>query len=269
MRLHKHCCVRAIFAFSVVFLFIGFGSFSSNAASITELELAESQLVKKESELNERMQELSSALELKDGLTASADAVSGENAALNTVSRCADIVEKYTSELNAEYELIAAELFHVREELTANRQETELWHEERNEAAAAALANSSPETIARRYAWPMPGYTTITCGFENGHRGVDISGYGIYGEPILAADSGRVVYSGWMDSYGNCVFIDHGDGLITRYAHASRLVCCNGDYVTAGDVIAYVGSTGNSTGPHLHFEVINNGVLTDPLNMFL
>ena len=100
------------------------------------------------------------------------------------------------------------------------------------------------------------------------HRGIDIAGGGIYGKPIVAADGGKVIYSDWMDSYGYCVFIDHGNGYSTRYAHASALACSVGDTVSPGQTIAYVGSTGNSTGPHLHFEVIYYGSTTNPFNYF-
>ena len=76
------------------------------------------------------------------------------------------------------------------------------------------------------FVWPMPGYTYITCYYgDGGHRGIDIAGGGIYGKPIVAADGGKVIYSAWMDSYGYCVFIDHGNGYSTRYAHASALAC--------------------------------------------
>lgn len=88
------------------------------------------------------------------------------------------------------------------------------------------------------------------------------------GKPIVAADGGKVIYSAWMDSYGYCVFIDHGNGYSTRYAHASALACSVGDTVSPGQTIAYVGSTGNSTGPHLHFEVIYYGSTTNPFNYF-
>lgn len=119
------------------------------------------------------------------------------------------------------------------------------------------------------FIWPMPGYTYLTCYFgEGGHRGIDIAGGDIYGKPIVAADGGTVIYAGWNDSYGYCVFIDHGNGYETRYAHMSALGTDTGAAVDQGQVIGYVGSTGNSTGPHLHFEVIYGGSLTNPMGYF-
>lgn len=148
------------------------------------------------------------------------------------------------------------------------------WYEEYYAALEAAGNNAGGGGGASyvgtgSFVWPMPGYTYITCYYgDGGHRGIDIAGGGIYGKPIVAADSGTVIYSAWMDSYGYCVFIDHGNGYSTRYAHASALACSVGDTVSPGQTIAYVGSTGNSTGPHLHFEVIYYGSTTNPFNYF-
>lgn len=120
--------------------------------------------------------------------------------------------------------------------------------------------------------WPLPGHTTLTTHFGEadafgnpGHRGIDIPAPG--GTPILAAHSGTVLISGWNDSFGNQVLIDDGAGLSTRYAHMTATAVSPGQPVTAGQVIGYVGSTGDSTGNHLHFEVSVGGVLTDPLGM--
>lgn len=119
------------------------------------------------------------------------------------------------------------------------------------------------------FIWPMPGYTYITCYYgDGGHRGIDIAGGAIYGKAIVAADSGFVEYAGWNDSYGYCVFINHGNGYETRYAHMSALGTSTGAYVSSSDTIGFVGSTGNSTGPHLHFEVISGGSTTNPFNYF-
>jgi len=84
--------------------------------------------------------------------------------------------------------------------------------------------------------------------------------------PIRAADSGNVLYTGWYGGYGKVVIISHGKGMATLYAHLSRQAVKVGDNVTKGDVIAYEGSTGFSTGPHLHFEVRVDGKPNNPLN---
>ena len=96
------------------------------------------------------------------------------------------------------------------------------------------------------------------------HKGIDMAAE--EGTPIYAVKDGVCTVSGHDASYGNCVSIDHGDGLMTRYAHMSLCVVSDGQQVTAGEVIGFVGSTGNSTGPHLHFEVRANGNPVDPLS---
>ena len=120
--------------------------------------------------------------------------------------------------------------------------------------------------------WPLPGHTYISCNFgdddaygNSGHRGTDIPAP--EGTPILAAHSGTVIISGWNNSYGNQVLLDNGAGLSTRYAHMTQTAVTAGEAVTAGQVIGYVGSTGDSTGNHLHFEVMQGGVRVNPLDM--
>jgi murein DD-endopeptidase MepM/ murein hydrolase activator NlpD len=113
--------------------------------------------------------------------------------------------------------------------------------------------------------WPVSGPVTSPFGMRWGrmHEGIDI-GVG-YGTPIHAAASGRVIYAGWMDGYGNLVAIDHGRGLSTAYGHQSRIAVSNGQTVSQGQVIGYVGCTGHCFGPHLHFEVRINGAPVDPM----
>jgi murein DD-endopeptidase MepM/ murein hydrolase activator NlpD len=94
------------------------------------------------------------------------------------------------------------------------------------------------------------------------HQGIDLAAP--TGTPILAAEQGKVVYSGWKSGYGNFVAIDHGRGYLTHYAHCSRLLVRNGQAVGKGQIIAKVGSTGHSTGPHLHFELVAHGVHRNP-----
>ena len=115
--------------------------------------------------------------------------------------------------------------------------------------------------------WPVPGYFTVTSGYGNRrhpfsgrqefHTGIDIGARS--GANVVAAESGMVTMSGWHGGYGQTIVIDHGNGLSTLYAHNSALLAREGQWVNRGDVIARVGSTGISTGPHLHFEIRQNG----------
>jgi murein DD-endopeptidase MepM/ murein hydrolase activator NlpD len=135
------------------------------------------------------------------------------------------------------------------------------------QAAQAASSYSPPASTpsASGFIWPVSGPVTSPFGMRWGrmHTGIDI---GVaYGTPIHAAASGRVIYAGWMDGYGNLVFIDHGRGLSTGYAHQSSIGVGNGQSVSQGQVIGYVGCTGHCFGPHLHFEVRVNGTPVDPL----
>ncbi len=122
------------------------------------------------------------------------------------------------------------------------------------------------------FTFPCPSYTRIsddfgmrmhpTLGRKMMHNGVDFAAPS--GSPILAAYDGTVVSASYSSSMGNYVMIDHGDGLITLYMHASKLLVSTGEDVTAGQKIALVGSTGRSTGPHLHFGVRKNGAYVSP-----
>jgi murein DD-endopeptidase MepM/ murein hydrolase activator NlpD len=135
------------------------------------------------------------------------------------------------------------------------------------QTAQAASSYSPPASTpsASGFIWPVNGPVVSPFGMRWGrmHTGIDI---GVSdGTPIQAAASGRVIYAGWMGGYGNLVFIDHGRGLSTGYAHQSSIGVSNGESVTQGQVIGYVGCTGHCFGPHLHFEVRVNGSPVDPL----
>ena len=145
------------------------------------------------------------------------------------------------------------------------------------EAQSAALAaqiraaqeqdssSVAPVSGSGQLSWPVSGPVTSGFGVRWGrmHEGIDIA-VG-QGTPVHAAAAGTVIYAGWMDGYGNLVVVDHGNGLSTAYGHNSTLASSVGQAVTAGQVIAYSGSTGHSTGPHVHFEVRVNGSPVDPL----
>ena len=147
-------------------------------------------------------------------------------------------------------------------------------------AAAAAQASSGgggggsdyyqPVSGSGAMIWPVNGVVTSPYGYRTHpifgttiyHSGIDI---GVdYGTPVHAADGGVVVEAGWISGYGYAVIIDHGNGLSTLYGHNQELAVSEGQSVSQGQVIAYAGSTGNSTGPHVHFEVRANGDPVDP-----
>ncbi|MDD5593374.1 MAG: peptidoglycan DD-metalloendopeptidase family protein [Candidatus Margulisbacteria bacterium] len=114
--------------------------------------------------------------------------------------------------------------------------------------------------------WPLKGRITLRFGarhrLQGRHTGIDIAAP--YGSPIVAADSGEIIFAGWWDGYGKAVVIDHGKGRATVYAHMSRIYPTVGALVAKGQTIGLEGTTGYSTGPHCHFEVRINGVPTNP-----
>ncbi|MCP2240111.1 murein DD-endopeptidase MepM/ murein hydrolase activator NlpD [Thermoanaerobacterium thermosaccharolyticum] len=124
-----------------------------------------------------------------------------------------------------------------------------------------------PVTYATgNFIYPVRGHITITSRYGQRwgrlHAGIDIAAS--IGDPIYAADGGTVIFSGWESGYGYLVKIDHGNGYVTYYGHASKLIVKKGDKVYKGQEIALVGMTGNTTGPHVHFEVRKNGVPVNP-----
>lgn len=136
-----------------------------------------------------------------------------------------------------------------------------------SESSGSSNDSSVLNTGDLSFSWPLAGYGygSITQYYgNNGHMGLDV---GIpYGTPIYAAESGQVISAEYHWSWGNNVLIWHNGTYSTRYAHCSSLAVSAGEYVQKGQVIGYAGSTGNSTGNHLHFEVYQNGSRVDPLN---
>lgn len=146
----------------------------------------------------------------------------------------------------------------------------------RIEAMLAALQRGTGRrytgTWSGRLARPVPGPVVSGFGmrfhpilhYYRMHTGVDM--HASYGTPVRAADKGMVVFAGWRGGYGKCVIIDHGSGVATLYAHLSDISVGEGQIVSRGQVIGAVGSTGLSTGPHLHFEVRRYGTPVDPMS---
>lgn len=135
------------------------------------------------------------------------------------------------------------------------------------------LMDSNSKYVGGVMKWPTPGYTRVSSPYgmrihpiykvKKMHTGIDIDAPS--GAKIIAANSGKVILAGWNGGYGNCVIIDHGSGLATLYAHQSKILVSVGEKVNKGDTIGKVGSTGLSTGPHLHFEVRKKGATTNPI----
>jgi murein DD-endopeptidase MepM/ murein hydrolase activator NlpD len=157
---------------------------------------------------------------------------------------------------------------------SVQKEKAEYLHEvEALAAVSASLASriqssqSSSQVVpsSSGLIWPVSGPVTSGYGWRWGrmHEGIDIAVPA--GTPVSAAASGRVIYAGWMGGYGNLVVIDHGAGLATAYGHNSSIAAGSGSSVSQGQTIAYAGSTGHSTGPHVHFEVRVNGSAVDPL----
>ena len=172
--------------------------------------------------------------------------------------RLAKALDLRISEYRREADLVAA-------------QEAELSELIRQRQAAASRASRSAPSVdsggrvsGAGLIWPCGGRVTSEYGYRWGrmHAGIDIGAP--TGTPIRAAKAGVVIKSGSMSGYGNTVVIDHGGGFTTLYAHQSRIVARSGQSVRQGELIGYVGSTGQSTGPHLHFETRVNGNPQNP-----
>lgn len=178
-----------------------------------------------------------------------------------------NLAEMLDADFEAEVEAAIAAENKRREQIAIEKEREE--ERKRQEALAEAIRK-------QQYLWPLPptwdyisykyGYRTISSlGYNNKfHYGIDVPAY--RGTDIYASKAGRVLIAKYHSSYGNYVLIDHGDGYQTLYAHASKLYVKAGQYVDQGQVIAAVGTTGTSTGNHLHFEVRVNGDKRDPLD---
>ncbi len=202
-------------------------------------------------------------------------------------------LEANHTELDAKQAALAASLQQVDRTLSsldaqqaAAEAEYERLYEQYQEAKKQAEkeflenAGNMTEYVGGEFAWPTPGYSYISSYFgwrklygrDDYHLGIDITGGTpgvIAGAEIVAVNDGYVTVARYGDTgYGIVAYIDHGGGVMTRYGHCSGLAVSAGQYVTKGQVIGYVGSTGNSTGYHLHFEIRVNGVAQDPMNYY-
>ena len=204
------------------------------------------------------------------------DVLDDLQAAYDEVEEKKTEVETLQAELNESKEVVEAE----KAEIAASNEETEKMLDELQADADRMTqtiinngsSSSNSSYLGGQMAWPVPSSSYISSPF--GYRIHPIYGYsklhtgmaiGVSsGSVIVAANAGTVISSGWNGGYGKCIVVDHGGGVTTLYAHCSALYVSVGQSVTRGQQIAAVGSTGNSTGPHCHFEVRINGSYVNP-----
>ena len=190
-------------------------------------------------------------------------------------------LQAYQKEQKAEYERITSEMDTVSDQEAAAAAAAAAAAKKKggssSSSSGSSAGNLSSATLTSgTFTWPLPGYTNNSSaygwrvhpiyGTRKFHKGEDIPAP--TGTPIVAAASGTVTTAGWVSGYGNYTVINHGGGVMTAYGHQSAIHVSVGQRVTAGQTIGLVGSTGNSTGPHLHFEVYVNGSTQNPMSYF-
>lgn len=190
-------------------------------------------------------------------------------------------IEEAKKELDKQSEKMSEEVFSIEKEEQAYLKDAANLKKQMDALQAEInrickeLASKDTVYVGGELAWPVPGFYGITSpygprSFDGFHTGTDISGKGIYGKNVVAANDGKIIFvnTGGRSLYGNYIIVDHGGGITTLYAHLSSVSCSLGQAVTKGQTIGLVGSTGNSSGPHLHFEVRKNGKHTNPMAYF-
>ncbi len=256
-----------------------FGEFLTNiemmqAISRHDTELLDSLRVQKTDLENQKTQAQrvqADIAEQQASITAQRQEMQALNAELEqsyaqSVSAMQDIeLERQQFEANAAAK--AEEQQQIEAEIQAEIKRLQEENEKKQQAANGGNATTFTDG---RFIRPTGSGYYISSGYGarwgSTHTGIDITAGGCYGDNIYAAASGTVITASYHWSYGNYVVIDHGGGYSTLYAHASSLLVSAGQQVSQGDVIARIGSTGQSTGPHLHFEVRINGNTQNPLN---
>ena len=174
------------------------------------------------------------------------------------VEQLSDEEKELNDEIN-EYKVEYARIQSELQRISTNIGDFEIQYTGGKMMWPVAVSGTSITSLYGTRVYPLANSSAIT----DFHLGLDISANA--GSPAVAALDGVVTYAGWLGTYGNCVMIYHGDGITTVYGHGQKVLTKRGEEVKQGDIIMEVGSTGNSTGPHLHFEVRINGLTTDPL----
>ncbi len=214
---------------------------------------------------------------LKNGVEESKNAIVAERDAQKEARNILDDKQKALNAKVAQKEAYMKQLENDVKKYDAIYSQAKAEEERLKQSLSSSLSKGNTSSGQIKYSggvfcWPAPSYTYISSEWgyrihpvyktQKYHSGMDLAAPG--GSPILAAADGTVKFSGWNGGYGYCVIVDHGGGLQTLYAHSSKLLVSVGQSVTKGQKIALVGTTGTSTGNHLHFEVLNNGKSVNP-----
>lgn len=158
-------------------------------------------------------------------------------------------------------ETLAQKIANVKNEVTKEKEE-----QKRKQYTKVSRGSSLPRVSS--YAFPLKSYAYVSSEYGprwgSTHTGIDFAAKA--GTHIYSWRDGKVTFAGWSGGYGNFIIVDHGDGFVTRYAHCSKIAVKKGQKVSQGQIIGYVGTTGNSTGNHLHFEIKVNGRFVNPRN---
>ena len=256
-----------------------FGHFLTRMDLLKRVMIHDSQLVTSvlayQTEIKEVGKQLEADKKIQEELTTKAQ--EAMNVKLEKVAKqqaLIDLMQNDKEVYNNQYDEMMASSAEVQRLINAKE-------EEMRRAAQAARRQSSGSNSGGGYVvqsfgggmiWPISGPITSEFGWrthpifgsQRFHSGLDIGGD--YGMPIHAAAAGVVIEAGWIGGYGNTIMIEHGSGIVTLYGHNESLAVSVGQQINQGDVIAYCGSTGNSTGPHCHFEVRLNGEPVSPLD---
>lgn len=177
-----------------------------------------------------------------------------------------DIKQDYSTITSTE--TLAKKIADVKTEKEKEEQERKAAEEAAKKKKYQVTSRGSSLPRVSSYAFPLKSYSYVSSEYGarwgTTHTGIDLAAPA--GTHIYSWRSGTVTFAGWSGGYGNFIIVDHGDGFVTRYAHCSKIAVTKGQTVSQGQVIGYVGTTGNSTGNHLHFEVKVNGNFVNPRN---
>lgn len=235
---------------------------AADQRTVVERQRARRVLARREAAVEQTTVSLESDLAAEEQTRTRLDALAAERANLASLAdrqraSVAQDVQSLDDLSESEERALEAAIAQRQRELEAQR-------------TAAGGSPAAPAHGSGQFIWPVHGPITSPFGYRTNpfggapdfHPGLDIAAE--TGTPILAADSGRVIIAGWVSGYGNYIAIDHGRGISTGYGHCSRIDVSVGQDVQRGQVIGAVGSTGHSTGPHVHFEIRVNGRPVDP-----